>query len=70
MIPNHILTNSFINNLPAHSLSPENYYSKSHKKPWAAEEDNLIRSLVSQYGAKNWTKIAKYIPDRQGKQCR
>lgn len=23
-----------------------------------------------QYGPRNWTKIAKYVPDRQGKQCR
>jgi hypothetical protein len=25
---------------------------------------------VEEYGAKNWTKIAKHIPQRQGKQCR
>ena len=37
---------------------------------WTAEEDQVIRDLVSQYGPGNWTKIAAYIPGRIGKQCR
>lgn len=48
----------------------ENSRSKAHKKPWTEEEDALIRDMVAEYGPRNWSKIAKHIPERQGKQCR
>jgi hypothetical protein len=34
------------------------------------EEDDLVVQLVGQYGAKNWSFIAKHLPGRIGKQCR
>lgn len=38
--------------------------------PWRSEEDSLLLELVAQYGAKQWSDIAKYIPLRSGKQAR
>lgn len=40
------------------------------KKPWTDEEDNLVRALVEKYGPQRWSFIAKFVPDRLGKQCR
>ena len=40
------------------------------KGPWLPEEDQLLRDLVGQYGAKKWSQIAGHIPGRAGKQCR
>lgn len=40
------------------------------KKNWISEEDRLLASTVEELGAKNWSKIAKYINGRSGKQCR
>ena len=40
------------------------------KKPWTDEEDNLVRALVDKYGPQRWSFIAKFVPDRLGKQCR
>lgn len=39
------------------------------KGSWTAEEDNVLRDKRQQYGRK-WSKIASYLPGRQGKQCR
>ena len=44
--------------------------SKTPKRPWTQAEDSMIRELVLEFGAKNWTMIAKHVPNRQGKQCR
>ena len=40
------------------------------KENWYLEEDNLLVSLVHKFGPKNWSKIASFFPNRQGKQCR
>eukprot|EP00943_MAST-04B_sp_MAST-4B-sp1_P003020 g3020.t1 len=37
---------------------------------WTKEEDTLLGKLVSETGAKGWTKIAQQLPGRIGKQCR
>ncbi|KAL7448318.1 hypothetical protein ACHAWC_000526, partial [Mediolabrus comicus] len=42
----------------------------SDKSWWTAEEDNIIREHVKQYGPKKWSKIAMKVPGRTGKQCR
>ena len=44
--------------------------SRAIKKVWSKEEDELIYELVNEIGPKNWTEIAKHLPNRQGKQCR
>lgn len=40
------------------------------KGPWSPEEDDLLRKLVEQHGARNWSVISKSIPGRSGKSCR
>lgn len=50
--------NTFIHNL----LFP--------KKSWSEEEDRLLIAVVNRFGANKWSHIAKYIPNRMGKQCR
>jgi hypothetical protein len=53
-------------------------YSKSDlsltKGPWKAQEDDLLRKLVEEFGAKDWSTIATQMANvgciRVGKQCR
>ena len=40
------------------------------KGPWTVEEDDILRSMVGENGAKNWSMIASALPGRIGKQCR
>ncbi|KAF3435474.1 hypothetical protein FNV43_RR22563 [Rhamnella rubrinervis] len=40
------------------------------KGPWSPEEDDLLKKLVEQHGARNWSLISKSIPGRSGKSCR
>ncbi|XP_073269499.1 transcription factor MYB44-like [Primulina huaijiensis] len=40
------------------------------KGPWSPEEDELLKKLVQQYGARNWSLISRSIPGRSGKSCR
>lgn len=40
------------------------------KSNWTEEEDQLLIKVVSNKGAKNWSKIAAHFPKRIGKQCR
>lgn len=40
------------------------------KGPWTKEEDDKVVELVSQYGPKKWTLIARHLKGRIGKQCR
>ena len=44
------------------------------KRPWTQEEDDTVRRLVAEQrgvdGANRWAEIAKYLPGRNGKQCR
>ena len=44
------------------------------QRPWTLEEDDTVRRLVAEQrgvdGANRWAEIAKYLPGRNGKQCR
>ncbi|KAL6131550.1 hypothetical protein ACLB2K_069925 [Fragaria x ananassa] len=37
---------------------------------WSPKEDELLTRLVTQFGARNWSVIARGIPGRSGKSCR
>lgn len=38
--------------------------------PWSPQEDAILGGLVSKFGARNWSLIARGIPGRSGKSCR
>ncbi|XP_052898592.1 myb protein isoform X3 [Anopheles moucheti] len=40
------------------------------KGPWTKEEDDKVVALVTKYGPKKWTLIARHLRGRIGKQCR
>lgn len=40
------------------------------KGPWSPEEDAILSRLVSKFGARNWSLIARGIDGRSGKSCR
>lgn len=40
------------------------------KGPWSPEEDAILSRLVGNFGARNWSLIARGIPGRSGKSCR
>ncbi|KAF5750882.1 putative R2r3-myb transcription factor [Tripterygium wilfordii] len=40
------------------------------KGPWSPEEDVILSQLVSKFGARNWSLIARGISGRSGKSCR
>ena len=44
------------------------------QRPWTQEEDDTVRRLVAEQrgvdGANRWAEIAKFLPGRNGKQCR
>lgn len=40
------------------------------KGPWTDEEDRKVIELVRDYGARQWSLIAKELKGRVGKQCR
>ncbi|CAF4384636.1 unnamed protein product, partial [Adineta steineri] len=40
------------------------------KGPWTDEEDRRVIELVRDYGARQWSLIAKELKGRVGKQCR
>ncbi|GLT89123.1 hypothetical protein SLE2022_071210 [Rubroshorea leprosula] len=40
------------------------------KGPWSPEEDAVLSGLVTKFGARNWSLIARGIPGRSGKSCR
>lgn len=40
------------------------------KGPWTEEEDDMVRKLVAEYGARSWSVIAQQLKGRIGKQCR
>nr|WRO64655.1 MYB transcription factor protein [Rosa persica] len=37
---------------------------------WSPKEDEMLTRLVTQFGARNWSVIARGIPGRSGKSCR
>jgi hypothetical protein len=56
----HAMNSSSNANTPMKSTSRGN---------WTAEEDDLLRSAVQQYGGRNWKKISDQIPERTDVQC-
>ena len=40
------------------------------KGPWSPDEDAMLSQLVANFGARNWSLIARGIPGRSGKSCR
>lgn len=50
--------------------APNNDSGNKTKGPWSPEDDNRLRELVQQHGARNWSLICKSIPGRSGKSCR
>jgi len=55
----------------ANSYSSEKSKERQNllKHYWTKEEDDQLKSLVLQYGAKNWKKIASYFELRSDVQC-
>ena len=43
---------------------------KFSKRPWTAEEDEMLRTLVEQHGPCRWPTIASQMNGRAAKQCR
>jgi len=41
-----------------------NSLSNTTKRWWTKEEDELLKQLVKEHGAKNWKKIASYFKER------
>lgn len=40
------------------------------KRPWTAQEDEIVRVHVQKYGPRGWAGLAQTLPGRKGKQCR
>ena len=40
------------------------------KKHWTPEEDNKLKAAVEKVGTKSWPDVAKYVENRNSKQCR
>jgi hypothetical protein len=40
------------------------------KRSWTEEEDAVLRDTVQKYGPQKWSLIARFLPNRLGKQCR
>jgi len=40
------------------------------KRPWTAEEDEVVNAHVREHGPQSWSQIALILPGRKGKQCR
>lgn len=55
---------------PPRHLPAESGAAAQIKGPWTRDEDERLRTLVSCYGPKRWTYIAKKLGGRVGKQCR
>eukprot|EP00656_Telonema_subtile_P056499 TRINITY_DN9035_c0_g1_i1.p1 TRINITY_DN9035_c0_g1~~TRINITY_DN9035_c0_g1_i1.p1 ORF type:complete len:272 (-),score=39.71 TRINITY_DN9035_c0_g1_i1:333-1148(-) len=47
-----------------------NMSSTMTKRPWSAQEDDIVRSHVQKYGPRGWAGLAQTLPGRKGKQCR
>ena len=37
---------------------------------WTSDEDDSLRLLIKEFGARDWSKIGTYMAKRSGKQCR
>jgi hypothetical protein len=43
---------------------------KARRDSWTSDEDERLLSLLDMFGAKNWIRIAEYMPKKSSKQCR
>ena len=43
--------------------------TQPQKHWWTPEEDERLEQLVEEYGARNWKKIASFLPERTDVQC-
>lgn len=66
-------TDSIINSMNASGSgsgsNPNTPMKSTSRGNWTAEEDELLRAAVQQYGGRNWKKISDQIPDRTDVQC-
>lgn len=44
--------------------------SSAQKKPWTVREDRILGEAIQAFGAQSWSRIAKCLTGRIGKQCR
>lgn len=68
-----ISNNNSNNNLAIHTHTHTHtrMAPSDHKRgPWSAEEDQELRRLVAELGARQWTEISTKIGNRTPKQCR
>ena len=40
------------------------------KNAFTEKEDQILKSLVKEYGRKDWSALAKFLPNRTARQCR
>lgn len=50
--------------------SPHASRTNPNRRIFTAEEDNRLKSLVSELGEHKWEAVAKQMPNRTGRQCR
>ena len=53
--------------LLAEGANSDKYNTK--KRWWTPEEDEKLKNLVDEFGAKNWKRIASFFEDRTDVQC-
>jgi hypothetical protein len=51
------------------ALDPSVDMAMARTGHWTAEEDIKLKAAVEKYGGKNWTEIAKLVPERRSTQC-
>lgn len=54
----------------AGSMSSSQWDDDNKKGAWTPEEDEKLIELVSRFGPKSWSQIARDVPGRSGKSCR
>jgi hypothetical protein len=67
-----IVTEDYFNEMDMSIMSNADasfQFKTSSRGNWTAEEDELLRSAVQQYGGRNWKKISDLIVDRTDVQC-
>ena len=52
------------------NLMPQKKNLSKSKANGTKEEDGLLLQLIADKGPRNWSSLARYFPDRVGKQCR
>ena len=52
------------------NYTPQKKGTTKCKTNWTKQEDTLLLRLIAEKGPKNWSSLARFFPDRVGKQCR